>query len=46
MEKVAVELDRKEFTGATPNAADSSKYEAVDGDRRLRDTHITSCEHP
>ena len=26
VEKVAVELDRKEFTGATPNAADSRKY--------------------
>ena len=34
VEKVAVELDRKEFTGgATPNAADSRKYEAVDSER-------------
>ena len=33
VEKVAVELDRKEFTRATPNAADSRKYEAVDGER-------------
>ena len=33
VEKVAVELDRKEFTGATPNAADSRKYEAVESER-------------
>ena len=30
---VAVELGGEEFTGATPNAADSRKYEAVDGER-------------
>ena len=33
VEMVAVELGGKEFTGATPNAADSRKYDAGDGER-------------
>ena len=39
--KGCVELGGMEFTGATPNAVDSRKYEAVDGERALtsRDAH-------
>ena len=33
VEKVAAERGRKGFKGATPNAVDSRKYEAVDGER-------------